>query len=82
MSTASTTKIPKKFPDAIKYPTVSYTEVLSKALQVMDASAVAMCRDNHMPIMVFDLKVQGNIMRMAMGDPIGTTICDPSAVAN
>jgi uridylate kinase len=40
----------------------------------MDASAVAMCRDNKMPIMVFDLKVYGNIMRMAMGEPIGTMI--------
>jgi uridylate kinase len=40
----------------------------------MDASAVAMCRDNHMPIMVFDLKVAGNIMRMAMGESIGTMI--------
>ena len=69
-------KDPKKFRDAIKYPEVSYTEVLSKALRVMDASAVAMCRDNHMPIMVFDLKVAGNIMRMAMGEPIGTTIRD------
>ncbi|MBV9405115.1 MAG: uridine monophosphate kinase, partial [Acidobacteriaceae bacterium] len=67
-------KDPKKFSDAVKYPEVSYTEVLSKALGVMDASAVAMCRDNHMPIMVFDLKVSGNIMRMAMGDPIGTMI--------
>lgn len=65
---------PKKFPNAVKYPEVSYTEVLSKALGVMDASAVAMCRDNHMPITVFDLQVPGNIMRMAMGDPIGTII--------
>ena len=67
-------KDPKKFPEAIKYPEVTYTEVLSKALGVMDASAVAMCRDNHMPITVFDLKVSGNIMRMAMGEPIGTII--------
>jgi len=67
-------KDPKKFPDALKYVEVSYTEVLSKALGVMDASAVAMCRDNLMPITVFDLKVRGNIMRMAMGDPIGTVI--------
>ena len=67
-------KDPKKFPDAVKYPEVSYTEVLSKALGVMDASAVAMCRDNRMPIMVFDLKVPGNIMRMAMGEAIGTMI--------
>ena len=67
-------KDPKKFADAVKYAEVGYTEVLSKALGVMDASAVAMCRDNHMPITVFDLKVRGNIMRMAMGDPIGTMI--------
>ena len=67
-------KDPKKHQDAVKYTSVSYTEVLSKALGVMDASAVAMCRDNDMPIMVFDLKVTGNIMRMAMGEPIGTMI--------
>lgn len=67
-------KDPKKYLDAVRYTEVSYTEVLSKALAVMDASAVAMCRDNHMPIIVFDLKVHGNIMRMAMGEPIGTMI--------
>ncbi|HEY7304508.1 MAG TPA: UMP kinase [Bryobacteraceae bacterium] len=67
-------KDPKKYLDAVKYAEVSYTEVLSKALGVMDASAVAMCRDNRMPIMVFDLKVHGNIMRMAMGELIGTMI--------
>ena len=67
-------KDPKKFDDAVKYSEISYTEVLSKALGVMDASAVAMCRDNHMPIMVFDLNAPGNIMRMAMGEPIGTVI--------
>ena len=68
-------KDPKKYPGAIKYAQVSYTEVLSKALGVMDASAVAMCRDNHMPILVFDLNVPGNIMRVAMGESIGTMIC-------
>jgi uridylate kinase len=67
-------KDPKKHPDAVKYAEVSYLEVLAKALGVMDASAVAMCRDNKMPIMVFDLKVPGNIMRMAMGEEIGTMI--------
>ncbi|HEX7361847.1 MAG TPA: UMP kinase [Bryobacteraceae bacterium] len=67
-------KDPKKHLDAVKFAEVSYTEVLSKALGVMDASAVAMCRDNGMPIVVFDLNVAGNIMRMAMGEPIGTTI--------
>jgi uridylate kinase len=65
---------PKKYGSAVKYPEVSYTEVLSKDLAVMDASAVAMCRDNHMPITVFDLNVKGNIMRMAMGEAVGTMI--------
>jgi uridylate kinase len=67
-------KDPKKYGNAVKYPEVSYTEVLSKDLGVMDASAVAMCRDNQMPITVFDLNVDGNIMRMAMGEAVGTII--------
>jgi len=67
-------KDPKKFPDAVRYEEVSYLEVLAKALGVMDASAVAMCRDNRLPIQVFNLNTRGNIMRMAMGEPIGTVI--------
>ena len=59
---------------AERFPEISYSEVLSKNLKVMDASAVAMCRDNHLPIVVFDLNVHGNIMRMTMGEPIGTLI--------
>jgi uridylate kinase len=68
-------KDPKKFPDAVRYTEVSYLDVLAKSLAVMDASAVAMCRDNKLPIIVFNLRVPGNIMRMAMGEPIGTVIC-------
>ena len=67
-------KDPKKFADAVKYPEIGYTDVLSKALAVMDASAVAMCRDNNMPITVFSLRTTGNIMRVAMGEHIGTLI--------
>jgi uridylate kinase len=67
-------KDPKKHPDAIRYAEVSYLEVLSKSLAVMDASAVAMCRDNRLPIVVFNLNASGNIMRMAMGETIGTVI--------
>jgi uridylate kinase len=67
-------KDPRRFPDAVFYPEVTYLEVLSKALGVMDASAVAMCRDNHLPIVVFNLSLYGNIMRMSMGEPIGTLI--------
>jgi uridylate kinase len=65
---------PLKHPAAVMYHEVSYSEVLSKGLQVMDASAIAMCRDNQLPIIVFNLNTTGNIMRMSMGEPIGTLI--------
>jgi uridylate kinase len=67
-------KDPLKHTDAVRFPEIGYSEVLSRNLRVLDASAVAMCRDNHMPIVVFNLNVRGNIMRMAMGEPIGTLI--------
>jgi uridylate kinase len=67
-------KDPLKYPDAVRYNEISYSDVLSKNLKVMDASAVAMCRDNRLPIVVFNLNVRGNIMRMATGEPIGTLI--------
>lgn len=67
-------KDPRKHPDAVRYDQVSYDEVLARNLAVMDASAVAMCRDNHLPIKVFNLKTRGNIMRVSMGEPIGTLI--------
>ena len=67
-------KDPRQHPDAVLYKQVSYLEVLAKSLAVMDASAVAMCRDNQLPIVVFNLNEFGNIMRMAMGEPIGTLI--------
>jgi uridylate kinase len=59
---------------AVRFAEISYSEVLSKDLRVMDASAVAMCRDNRLPIVVFNLNVHGNIMRMTRGEPIGTLI--------
>jgi uridylate kinase len=67
-------KDPLKFADAIKYEEISYLDVLTQGLRVMDASAVAMCRDNQLPILVFNLNVTGNIMRMSMGEAIGTVI--------
>jgi len=67
-------KDPEKHSDAVLYPEISYHEVLTKSLAVMDASAVAMCRDNGLPILVFNHNVTGNIMRMSMGETIGTLI--------
>jgi uridylate kinase len=67
-------KDPLHHDDAVRFTHITYSEVLAKNLRVMDASAVAMCRDNKMRITVFNLNVYGNIMRMAMGEPIGTII--------
>ena len=67
-------KDPLKHDDAVRYHEIGYSDVLSKNLRVMDASAVAMCRDNRLPIIVFNLNVRGNIMRMTTGEPIGTLI--------
>jgi uridylate kinase len=67
-------KDPLKHSDAILYTRISYTDVLSRSLAVMDASAVAMCRDNKLPIIVFNLNTSGNIMRMSKGEALGTVI--------
>jgi uridylate kinase len=67
-------KDPLQSADAVRYAEISYSDVLAKNLRVMDASAVAMCRDNKLAIVVFNLNVRGNIMRMTMGEPIGTLI--------
>jgi uridylate kinase len=67
-------KDPLKHADAVRFNEIGFSDVLARNLRVMDASAVSMCRDNHMPIVVFNLNVRGNIMRMAMGEPIGTLI--------
>jgi uridylate kinase len=67
-------KDPMTNPDAVRFPEIGFSDILARNLRVMDASAVSMCRDNHLPIMVFNLNVRGNIMRMALGEPIGTLI--------
>jgi uridylate kinase len=67
-------KDPRKHADAQRFDQVTYSEVLARDLGVMDASAVAMCRDNRLPIQVFNLTTRGNIMRVVMGEPVGTLI--------
>jgi len=61
-------------PGAVFYPRISYADVLNRSLKVIDSTAVAMCRDNQLPMIVFNLNVPGNIMRVAMGEPVGTVI--------
>lgn len=65
---------PKKDPNAVKYESISYDEVLSKSLAVADAAAFALCRENKLPIVVFDLMENGNIGRAVRGESIGTLV--------
>ena len=67
-------KDPVKYPDAKKYTTVSYNEVLAKDLKVMDATAISLCRENRLHIIVFDSLTEGNLKKVIMGEQIGTTV--------
>ncbi len=64
---------PRTHPDAVKFDTISYDEVLGRDLQVADAAAFSLCRENDLPIVVFDL-ADGNIARVVRGDKIGTLV--------
>ena len=69
------TSDPVKNPDAVRFEKISYLQVLQERLQVMDATAISLCMDNRLPIIVFNLKQPGNIRRVVMGDDsIGTTV--------
>uniref|UniRef100_A0A831XER0 Uridylate kinase n=1 Tax=Geobacter metallireducens TaxID=28232 RepID=A0A831XER0_GEOME len=65
---------PKKDPTALKYPRLTYLEVLKKGLQVMDATATSLCMDNNLPIIVFDITTYGNIKKVVCGEEIGTVV--------
>jgi uridylate kinase len=65
---------PRKDKSATKYETVSFDEVLSKSLAVADAAAFSLCRENSLPIIVFDLKNKGNIKRAVQGESVGTLV--------
>jgi uridylate kinase len=67
---------PVKNPDAKLFDCITYQEVLEKHLQVMDASAISLCMDNHLPIVVFNMRTPGNILRVVTGEPgVGTQVC-------
>ena len=65
---------PKKDPAATKYESISFDEVIAKSLAVADAAAFSLCRENKLPIVVFDLKNKGNIARAVRGEAIGTLV--------
>jgi len=67
-------KDPKKYPDAKKYNSLSYIQVLNDGLQVMDSTAISLCMDNDLPIIVFNMEIEGNIARALNGEHVGTIV--------
>jgi len=67
-------KDPVIHPDAVMFDKISYTDVLAKNLKVMDATAISLCRENHLPIIVFNLNKSGNIRRVICGQSVGTIV--------
>lgn len=65
---------PNKNPNAVKYDTLSFLDVLNQNLQVMDSTAASLCKDNDLPILVFSIKKQQNIVKAVCGEPIGTLV--------
>lgn len=65
---------PMKNPAAVKFDRLSYLDVLSRGLKVMDSTATSLCMDNNIPLIVFDLNKDGNIYKAIMGEPIGTYV--------
>jgi uridylate kinase len=70
---------PMKYPDAVRYESLTFQDVLTGELGVMDSTAIALCKDNNIPIVVFDLFGPGNIARAVAGEPIGTRITPTAA---
>ncbi|KGN67429.1 MULTISPECIES: UMP kinase [unclassified Porphyromonas] len=67
-------KDPEKYPDAIRFDRISYSDVIAKDLKVMDVTATAMCMQNKMPIVVFDMDTPGNLFKLLSGENIGTRV--------
>ncbi len=67
-------KDPKKFSDAVKFDNINYLDVLTKGLKVMDATAISMCMDNDIPLMVFDMFGAGNLKKIVTGEKVGTLV--------
>jgi uridylate kinase len=65
---------PKKFPEATRYDTITYSKVLSDNLKVMDAAAVSLCRENNIPIVVFSIREKGNVARVLAGEGVQTIV--------
>jgi uridylate kinase len=65
---------PETQPDAVRYTELTYIDVLNRGLKVMDSTAISLCMDNHLPILVFNLLERGNIKKAVCGEHIGTLV--------
>jgi uridylate kinase len=65
---------PEKDPNAVKYDSLSFDEAYDKGLKIMDLTAFTLCRENHLPILVFNMDVKGNLLKIIKGDKIGTIV--------
>jgi len=65
---------PEKNPDALKFENISYIDILKKNLRIMDLTAVSLCQENNLPMMVFNMDVPGNLLKLVIGEQIGTYI--------
>lgn len=65
---------PKKHPEAQRFDSLTYIDVLNKGLQVMDSTAISLCMDNNLPILVFNMMTEGNIGKALAGEPVGTIV--------
>jgi uridylate kinase len=67
---------PVRDPAATFFPRISYLDILNRGLKVMDSTAISLCMDNHLPLVVFNAGVPGNLMRVVQGEPVGTVVGD------
>jgi len=67
---------PERNPDAFRFPEISYVDVLKKDLKVMDMTAITLCKENRLPILVFNMNVPGNLKRLILGEAVGTKVMD------
>ena len=68
---------PEKHPGALRFPEISFSDVLRKNLEVMDLTAITLCKENNMPIIVFNMNKPGNLCRLVMGGRVGTVVSGP-----
>jgi uridylate kinase len=67
---------PERNPAAVRFDRISYLDVLRRDLKVMDMTAITLCRENHLPILVFNMNRPGNLQRLILGEPVGTYVSE------